>query len=610
MYRGLQDYIALLEKEGELIRIKKEVDPVYEIAEITDRVSKMEGGGKALLFENSGSGIPVLTNMMGSDRRMALALSAQSLDEIPEGIDALAERVLSPMDRVRDKLRMLPLAGRASRWLPKKSKRSAPCQEIVQRGDEVDLGQLPILKCWAYDGGRFVTLPLVHTEDPVTGARNVGMYRMQVVDKQTTGMHWHVHKTGERHYEEYRRLGKRMPVSVAIGGDPVYTYAATAPLPDGIDEYILAGYLRNRGVRLVKCITNDLYVPADCDIIIEGYVDPTEDKFMEGPFGDHTGYYSLEDIYPYFHVTAITRRKDAIYPATLVGVPPQEDAYIAKATERIFLSPIRLVVQPEIEDLYMPSAGIAHNLALLSIEKKYSGQALKTASSMWGAGQMMFNKMMIITSSGVNLHDSSEIAKLLRHANLEEDVLISAGVLDILDHATATPGKGGKMAFDLTDVGEKMQNTFPKDYKLPQWVDSVEDGLAEEWGVVILYASVVGEIDISEFVEMNGLSATSYVVVMDKRAKALTPYEKLWFGLGNIEIGRDVEIESGVMMVDARSKTPPQSGYPLRWPNVVTSLEETIELVDRRWEEYGLGEFVESPSKRYRQLIFSDKAQV
>ena len=452
MYRNLSEFIARLEREGELQRVSVPVDPVYEIAEITDRMSKQPDGGKALLFEQTGTPFPVLTNMMGSDRRMAMALGVESLDELTRRLDDLLQQAVTPKNSLLDKLRMLPLLAEMSRWLPRTSSSRGECQQVVLQGEEASLDALPVLKCWPCDGGRFVTLPLVHTLDPETGIRNVGMYRLQLFDARTTGMHWHLHKTGARHYEGYRRAGRRMPVSVALGGDPAYTYAATAPMPDNMDEYLLAGFLRRRPVKLVKCITNDIYVPADCDFVIEGYVDPSEPKTVEGPFGDHTGFYSLTDEYPRFHVTAVTRRRDAVYPATLVGIPPQEDAYIAKATEKIFLAPIRLAVQPEVKELTMPVSGTAHNLAVVSIDRRYRGQAHKVAQGLWGAGQMMFNKYLVIMGEDCDVHDPDRLAALLRRAEFPRDLIVSEGVYDVLDHATATPGFGGKLAFDLTEI--------------------------------------------------------------------------------------------------------------------------------------------------------------
>ena len=414
MYEGLKAYIERLEREGELVRIAARVDPVLEIAEITDRISKTPGGGKALLFENTGTEFPVLVNAMGSDRRMALALGAERLEELTERIEELLKRLTRPADGWMDKLRMLPLLAEMSRWLPRNRSGRGACQEVVWSGDEADLGRIPVLKCWGCDGGRFVTLPMVHTLDPETGMRNVGMYRMQIFDGRTTGMHWHRHKTGARHYDGYKRAGRRMPVTVTLGGDPVYTYAATAPMPDNMDEYLLAGFLRRRPVELVESLTNGIRIPADCDFVIEGYVDPSEEPAVEGPFGDHTGFYSLEDRYPRFHVTSVSHRRGAVWPATLVGVPPEEDAYIARATERIFLAPIRLAVQPEVRDLWMPTPGTAHNLAVVSLDTRYAGQAVKVAQGLWGAGQMMFNKYMLATDAAVDIRNLDALADLLR----------------------------------------------------------------------------------------------------------------------------------------------------------------------------------------------------
>ncbi len=616
MYKNLDRFVEALEAAGELVRIAAAVDPCLEIAEITDRMSKSPGGGKALLFENAGGQFPVLTNMMGSPGRMAMALGAESLDDISQRLESLLTQVSSPKEAFSDKLALLPLLAGASRWLPRKVRhiirhkirRRGKCQQVLLRGDEADLGKLPILKCWPHDGGRFVTLPLVTTVDPDTGARNVGMYRMQVMGPRTTGMHWHLHKTGERHYRAWAARGERMPVSVCIGGDPVYTYAATAPMPDGMDEWLLAGFLRRRSVKLVRCITNELWVPDDCDFVIEGYVDPTEPKFSEGPFGDHTGFYSLEDMYPRFHVTAITHRRGAIYPATLVGVPPQEDAYIAEATEKIFLPPIRLALQPEIEDMWMPPAGVAHNLALLSIRKSYQGQAQKVAAAMWGAGQMMFNKTMLILPSGVDLHDMDAVSRLVRSSAPARNLFFSRGVADILDHAVEETGVGGKVALDLTCCEQERELSIPGSFKLAGWIDFVDDYLARQWGILVIRCKPGMEPDASEFLEANDMGDIKYVALVDATTCGLSGGELLWYALANIDPVRDVSLHGGVAVVDARNKWPWREGYPRRVPNVVTSLPETIALVDSRWEEYGLGEFIESPSLRYGVLVNGEGA--
>ncbi|WP_298063755.1 menaquinone biosynthesis decarboxylase [uncultured Rikenella sp.] len=574
MYRNLAEYVAALEKAGELIRIAAPADPVLEIAELTDRQAKQPGGGRALLFEDTGSGFPVLTNMMGSERRICMALGVERLAEIGERIEALFAEAVQPKAGLMDKLRMLPLLKEVSAWMPRNVSRRGECQQTVWQGDEADLSRLPVLQCWPHDGGRFVTLPLVHTLDPETGGRNVGMYRMQIFDSRTTGMHWHRHKTGERHYRQYKERGERMPVAVCLGGDPVYTYCATAPLPDGVDEYLLAGFLRRRPVELVRCLTNDLRVPADCDFVIEGYVDPAEPKVVEGDFGDHTGFYSLKDLYPRFHVTCITHRRDAIYPATVVGVPPMEDAYIQLASERIFLAPIRLAVAPEVVDLWMPPAGVAHNVAVCVIRKSYAGQALRVAHALWGAGQMGFNKFLVVLSAedaaGVSGGGyTAVIRERLRQFDPVRDVLFSRGVLDVLDHAAPQTGFGGKLCLDLTR-------------KLP-----------EEGGERPYREGVPVEVVLDDFVSAAGLGFD----------------ELLWLAAGNTDPARDVSVtEEGVLRIDARFKP---GAVERGWPNVVTMSREVIERVDARWAEYGFsGDPLPSPSRRYLPLVRSHTARL
>ncbi len=611
----LREFIAKLEAAGELKRISTEVDTHFEITEITDRMSKTEGGGKALLFENvRGSKYPVLMNMMGSDRRMAMALGVDNLDEISKRIDNLLKGVMSPKNTLMDKLRMLPLLQDVAKWFPRKSSSHGECQEVVWQGDEVDLTKLPILTSWPYDGGAFITLPMVCTLDPETGIPNMGMYRMQIFDKQTTGMHWHRHKTGARHYDGYKRLGKRMPVSVAIGGDPAYIYSATAPMPDNMDEMLLAGMLRQKPVKLVKCLTNDIYVPADCDFVLEGYVDPTEELTVEGPFGDHTGFYSLSDLYPKFHVVAITSRRDAIYPATIVGVPPMEDAYIAKATERIFLAPIRLAVQPEVRDLYMPMEGTAHNLAIVSIAKRYLGQPQKVAQGLWGAGQMMFNKYLVITPEDTNVRSREELFKLLRHFDPERHLIHSEGILDVLDHSAPERGYGAKLAIDLTDIDPE---AAPRELKEPctaqpcGGVELFNTELFNELGLVILYAEREWreKVDVKEYLDKNGIEAR-FVVLFDHGAAGyMTTGDLLWIAAANTDPKRDIEVYGSTLIIDARSKRPGYGNNPDRFPNAVTSSPETIHLVNERWAEYDLGEKIESPSRRYRKLWLSDSAE-
>ena len=604
MYKSLADFINKLESADELIRIGTPVNSELEIAEITDRMVKSSGGGKAILFENTDKGIPVLTNLYGSERRVAMALGVERLEEISERIDSLVGTVTSPKENIVDKLRLLPLLGEASKWFPRKKSGRGVCQQVVLEGEEAKLSRLPILKCWPHDGGRFITLPMVHTADPVTGIRNVGMYRMQVFDDHTTGMHWHIHKTGARHYDGYKAQGRRMPVSVAIGGDPVYAYSATAPVPDNIDEYLLAGLLRGKPVKLVKCITNDIYVPEDCDFVIEGYVDTAEEKVLEGDFGDHTGFYSLKDYYPKFHITAITHRKDAIYPATIVGVPPQEDAYIAMATEQIFLAPIRLVMQPEVVDMFMPTAGTQHNIVLISMQQRYQQQAAKVALGLWGAGQMMFNKYLLLTPASTNIRSEREMAWLMRNCNLDTSLIRSEGIYDVLDHATATCGYGGKVALDLTNVEERGERISFDSKALPEGVVA-DTTLLEEWGVLLLFADNELKIEASEVAKAANCN---FVAIFDHRAEGMSGEELLWLGAANTEPTRDISLHDSTLVIDARPKRN-GDGAPSRWPNVVTADKATIELVDSRWAEYGIGEYIPSPSKRYNQLLLSDNAE-
>lgn len=576
-YKNLSEFVSRLEAAGELVRVKEFVDPVLEIAEVTDRISKTAGGGKAILFENTSTSFPVLTNMMGSDKRIALALNVGTLEDIPNEIDRLFKSAMSPKQSLWDKLQMLPLLKQASSWMPTNKSGRGDCQQMIM--EKPDLSLLPILKCFPYDGGRFVTLPMVHTQDPNTGARNVGMYRMQVFSDSTTGMHWHRHKTGARHFEAYKQRGERMPVVVTLGGDPAYTYASTAPLPDNLDEYLLAGFLRKRKVELVKCITQSISVPADVDFVIEGYVDPSESLVTEGPFGDHTGFYSLEDLYPVFHITCITHRKNAIYPATIVGIPPQEDAYIAKATERIFLVPIRMAIAPEVVDMNLPLEGVAHNIAIIKIKKSYPGQAIKIAHSLWGAGQMMFCKLIIIVSDDVDIHNyQSLVDAISRNFNPQSDSYFSRGPLDVLDHAAHVMGFGGKLCIDAT-------------VKLPE--EQVEEGRS------------TNNYQLYKFIHksaFSGKSEAKIVVLFDDFVDLTDTATCVWLLGNNIDVSRDASVENGGLLIDASTKRKGYKGFTRPFPNPVCASRATIEAVDAKWNRLGLGAFIPSPSRKYRQL--------
>lgn len=444
-YKDLRDFIEVLEAKGLLHRVKVEVDPILEIAEITDRMCKSPKGGKALFFEKvKGSSIPVVTNIFGSFERMCLALEVESLDDIGIRIEKLLNQ--TPPKSFKEKIKALFELIEISKYLPK-SVKNAPCQEVINH--EPDLSKIPILKTWPLDGGRFITFPMVFTRDPETGKQNCGMYRMHVYDEKTTGMHWHVHKDGATHYRKYKELGKRMPVAVAIGSDPAVIYSSTAPLPYGVDEMVFAGFLRRSPVEMVKCVTCDIEVPANAEFVLEGYVDPDELR-DEGPFGDHTGFYSPVDKFPVFHVTCITHRKEPIYPATVVGKPPMEDCYMGKATERIFLPLLRMQF-PEIKDMNLPMEGVFHNAAIISIKKQYPGHGKKIIHGLWGMGQMMFSKLIIVVDDDVNVQDLSTTAwKILNNVDWRRDVIISEGPVDELDHSASFPRFGGKMGIDAT----------------------------------------------------------------------------------------------------------------------------------------------------------------
>ncbi len=475
-YRDLQAFVEDRERTDNLLRITETVSPYLEITEITDRVSKQHG--PALLFENvTGCDMPVLTNAFGSFGRVCMALGVNDLNELGNRIPDFLQ--MGAPDSLIKKLKLLPRLKRMGNIFPKVVK-SAPCQEVVLKRDEADLGKFPVLHCWPLDGGPFITLPLVFTRHPVTRVRNVGMYRMQVYDKKTTGMHWHIHKGGAQHYRVAEELESRLEAAVAIGPDPVMTYAATAPLPEDMDEALFAGFLRGEAVELVRCLTIDHEVPANSQIVLEGYVEPCERR-REGPFGDHTGYYSLPDDYPVFHITCITHRKDLIYPATVVGRPPQEDCYLAKATERLFLPLIKKQF-PEIVDMNLPFEGVFHNMAFISIDKRYPGHAKKIMQAVWGLGQMSFTKIVVVFDRDVNVQDVSEVIwRLGNNIDPKRDITFVEGPVDVLDHASPLPSLGTKMGIDATRKwkGEGFEREWPP---VIEMTSIVKDKIDELWG--------------------------------------------------------------------------------------------------------------------------------
>jgi len=648
-YRNQQEFITALEKEGELVRIKTYVDPKLEIAEITDRISKSGNGGKALLFENTGYDFPVLMNAYGSEKRMCMALGVKHLNDVAKEIENLFKLLSSPKENILDKLKLLPQLGKFASWMPKVKSGKGECQEVIMQNP--DITKLPVITCWPKDGGPFVTLPIIHTKDPNNHNRNVGMYRMQIFSPTLTGMHWHKHKVSAKHFNEYKKLNKIMPVAVALGGDPVYAYSATAPLPENVDEYMLAGFLRKKKVELVKCISQpDIEVPADADFIIEGFVDPNDELIWEGPFGDHTGYYSLPDWYPRFHITAITHKKNAVYPATIVGIPPQEDAWLGKATERIFLAPIKMTMVPEIIDMEMPVEGVFHNLVITQIKKDYAGQGQKVMNAMWGAGQMMFNKILVLADEHVSITDYEALAKyVFKNLNPATDIYFSQGPMDVLDHSCSKLGFGGKMCIDGTskfeeetdemyDVRSEMydvsENFFTS--KFPE-IKFVNVSLLQKQIPVIIISveknkkGHVRELHnaICEMKEAEGIKMILYV---EHTVDANDLPTALWRFCNNLDPKRDqilfkkqsdsdiplttsyiVPRTSNIkyfacMGFDGTRKTKELDDFQRDWPNIIVADEKTIKAVDEKWDQLGLGKLIPSPSLKFKAQMYGESA--
>lgn len=635
-YKNLKHFIDVLENENELIRISTYVNPKLEMAEITDRMSKQPGGGKALLFENTGYDFPVLMNAYGSEKRMCLALKVENLNDVAAEIEALFKLLSAPKENIFDKLNLLPQLSKFASWMPTIKRGRGECQEIIM--SEPDITKLPVITCWPKDGGPFVTLPIIHTKDPNTGIRNVGMYRMQVFSEKLTGMHWHKHKVSAKHFNEYKKLNQRMPIAVALGGDPVYAYAATAPLPENVDEYMLAGFLRKKKVELVKCITQPkIEVPADADFIIEGYVDPNDELIWEGPFGDHTGYYSLPDWYPRFHITCITHKKNAVYPATIVGIPPQEDAWLGKATERIFLAPIKMTLVPEIIDMEMPIEGVFHNLVIVKIDKSYAGQGQKVMNAMWGAGQMMFNKILVLIDGKTKITDYQDVAEtVFKNLNPATDIYFSSGPMDVLDHSCSKLGFGGKMCIDGTlKLPEELDETI-----LPIKVNSIEEitNIKNQFSeIIIINASLVSinipclfisikknrkehirelHQQICSLREMNGIKMIVYV---EHTVDANDLPIALWRFCNNLDPKRDYILYKSMTYTgttnscigfDGTRKTAELDDFHREWPNVIVADNTTIEAIDLKWNSLNIGEFIPSPSLKFKNQMYGDEAVV
>ncbi|MBL7730775.1 MAG: menaquinone biosynthesis decarboxylase [Chitinophagaceae bacterium] len=640
-WKNQQEFIEALDKAGELLRIHTYVDPKLEIAEITDRISKSGNGGKALLFENTGYDFPVLMNAYGSERRMCMALGVQHLDDVAKEIESLFHLLSSPKESILDKLKLLPKLGQFASWMPKVKKGRGDCQQVVM--ENPDMTKLPVITCWPKDGGPFVTLPVIHTKDPNTNSRNVGMYRMQVFGPQLTGMHWHKHKVSAKHFAEYKKLNKRMPVAVALGGDPVYAYSATAPLPENVDEYMLAGFLRKKKVELVKCISQpEVEVPADADFIIEGYVDPADELIWEGPFGDHTGYYSLPDWYPKFHITAITHKKNAVYPATIVGIPPQEDAWLGKATERIFLAPIKMTMVPEIVDMEMPVEGVFHNLVITRIKKDYAGQGQKVMNAMWGAGQMMFNKILVLDApenapgAPYPLSDYEKLAQeVFRNLNPATDIYFSTGPMDVLDHSCSKLGFGGKMCVDGTHkMEEEREDSYESrvmSYELEpalvterfEEISSINTSLLQKQ-IPCLVVSVkknrVGHIKElhDQLCDMPALAGVKMILYVEHTVDANDLPTALWRFCNNLDPKRDQHLYkktntatgtyTACMGLDGTMKTKEYDNFQRDWPNIIAADDATIRAVDEKWQLLNIGAFIPSPSLKFKHQLYGEEA--
>jgi 4-hydroxy-3-polyprenylbenzoate decarboxylase len=481
---SLRDWISLLEGENELVRVDVEVDPRLEVTEIVDRTIKSDG--PALLFTNPKSRHPLLINQFGTERRMCMAFDAPSLDAVARKLEDVLE--MQPPQGLAEKVRGLKKLKSIADSLPKTT-RSGPAQEVILTGEEIDLGLLPVQTCWPGDAGPFITLPAVITKDPQTGVRNVGMYRMQVLDERTTAMHWQIHKDGRM---DYLAADGRLDVAVALGLDPVTTYSASAPLPKHIDELMLAGFLKGEPVELVRCKTVDLEVPANAEIVLEGYVHK-DDLTAEGPFGDHTGYYTGVEPFPVFHVTAMTMREGAVYPSIVVGKPPQEDAWLGKATERIFLPAVKMTV-PEIVDYDLPVAGAFHNCVIVSIRKRFPGHAQKVMHALWGLGMLSLSKSIVVVDEHVNVHDYEEVFfYVTANVDPKRDVLLTEGPLDHLDHAPTLQFYGGKLGIDATAKGtQEGTREWPTEIEMSDEIKSLVDSRWGEYGLEVAPAAVDG----------------------------------------------------------------------------------------------------------------------
>jgi 4-hydroxy-3-polyprenylbenzoate decarboxylase len=602
-YANLRDFIQRLEAEGELIRVTAPVSPHLEVTEITDRVSKgPQEHNKALLFENvAGSTMPVLINAFGSARRMALALGRDDLDTLRRDLARLVDLKLpqgagAMIRRGADLLGVLRRIGLGPRLV-----RHAACQEVVIT-DNPSLDVLPLLTCWPGDGGPYITLPQVITRDPVTGQRNVGMYRLQKYDSRTLAMHWQRHKGGAEHEREAREIKKdKIPCAIALGGDPAQMWCASAPLPPGVDEYLLASWLRGRPVPFVKAITQDIEVPANAEIVIEGYVDPNEHR-LEGPFGDHNGYYTPPDLFPVFHVTAITHQRGPIYPTTVVGRPPMEDYWMGKATERLFV-PLMQLCLGEVADMNMPVEGVFHNLVIVSTKPRFPGHAQKVMYGLWALGLMMLVKCIVVVDVDVNVHDTRAVADaVLANVDWRRDVTVVDGPVDQLDHSAIRDSYGGKIGIDATRKPDRPP--YPAPEPLP--ADRITAVVGESWhspcdGVIVMVADKTQRSVHATFDAIWAIAPEVSIIALDPAVNVRDLSEVAWRTLASVDWRRDIVIRGGPVDhfaadgsprgqigIDATAKGP-ADGHPRGWPPESVMSEDIRRLVDQKWAQYGIG---------------------
>jgi 4-hydroxy-3-polyprenylbenzoate decarboxylase len=604
MYKNLGEFISRLEQAGELVRVAVPVSAELEITEITDRVSKLpHAENKALLFENvQNSRFPLLINAYGNPRRMAWALGVDDLDELNARLGKLIDPKLpkgmkAMLNRGGDVLGALRSLG-----LGPKRVKNAPVQEVVIT-DDPDVNIMPILKCWPHDGGKYITLTQVITREPGIGIRNVGMYRIQVYDGQTLGLHWQRHKGGREHQQSGIEAGQqKIPVAIAIGGDPASMWCASAPLPPNIDEYLLASWLRGKPVEFVKCVSQDLEVPANAEFVIEGWFDPNEHR-MEGPFGDHTGFYTPEDLFPVMHVTAITHRRDAVYPTTIVGKPPMEDVWMGKATERLFM-PLMKLFMGEIRDVNMPPQGVFHNLVLVSIKKRFPGHAQKIMYGLWGLGLMMLTKAFVVVDEDVDVQDVNAVAlRVLETVDWRRDVTVVDGAVDQLDHSAILDSYGGKIGIDATRKQERAPFPAPAPLSRDVMNAMFGDGWALWNDSTVMIALEKSRCTPQEAMEsVWKIAPDKNVIVQDANVDIHDLSDVAWRTLGNVDWRRDMLVYGGPVDpydtrpaaprgqigIDATSKGA-EDGHPSGWPQELFMSPEIVEKVTHRWKEYGIG---------------------